>query len=1426
MLIAKKYHALFPTLVASLSLSACIKGNNKFLSQKDNANLASVATEQGSDGQTIARLSSKLNSEQVVQGAGDTAKVAVSFPPGSLAVNTTISMEIGDNLVSNATKQDLLLDNGTQLKIASVPYNVSSSVPTDAAAPYTISIPVSSPSLRLLADDTDNLAVIYQVVRQADSTMYKGIIPSKDIVTRDGYAYFATKYFGTFQLAYTNKVIEAPKEVVTTTPILTKSAIKTLENFSLQEIKLIYQADAKVFSFNAGADGFKSAGASCWVFLDKDKTAPFDQQVKITETLSGKLTVDTTAAGTYFAKYECSNGNGRFAESTWSNSVVVPVQQTQTVTTPVVVPPSITVTSPVANAALNTPMIAFSGTCTGENLAINLVFGTVQGTATCTNGTWSSTLNFSSVNEGSALVAITATNATGKANTSVSINIDRTTPTFTMTTPTEGTLYNNSEITTVTFAGTCSETGATLIFSGATTGSVSCTSSTWTKTFNLAALADGSHNITVKIVDAAGNASATQSRGFSKDATLPTLTISSPAPGTYVNAATQSAVTISGTCSENSRSINLTSPVAATVICTSGAWSKTVDVSSIADSNITFSFNHTDAAGNITTASRTVTKDTSQPTATITTPTGSYINQSDASSFHISGTCSENGRPVNLTSPITASQTCSGGAWATVLNITNLADGNKTFTIEHTDAAGNTVAINKYLTKDTVTPTVSFNTPAPNTFINASQVSTVTFSGNCSEDGQTVTLGSPLSVSAPCNSGLWSITTSVSAVADGNLTVTASLTDAAGNTGTGSISVIKDATVPTVTISGPAENTYVNANSAGAFTLSGTCSENSHPVTLTGSASGSTACTSGNWAITVNLSSVPDGTLSLTATTSDTAGNPATPTTRTFYKDVVAPPPLDSFQASPSVNFGEMLLTLGFPSNKADYLKFKVMGIMGMTPPSDCNSGQTFIAFSSNFTDRTVSIPGLTMGTKYSLRVCVYDPASNITMSNTVAGIYAGSLTMFASSGMFSGNFSAPFNGQSFSTGLFGADYRCQQMALDNNMPGYWRALLSDNTNPVKDRLKFNSPILTPSGNLIADPGTALFNGALAGKANVDETGTTIIQGVDQTFAWTGSAEDGTQGYPMANCSNWTTNGSSTYGRVGDSDSLSGTWTNSCYNSVSCGCNQILRLYCVNQVTNSLKDFSVTQGPQIEKLTIHVAFPVDISSFQRVEIRGMTGLTPPNTDCSNGTSYANLTNFTSPFNAPFTFTAGSTNSFRACVFGQDGLVHSSYVVAGVIAPTGTHTLFATSNMYNGNLGGLAGADAKCNAAATTANLTGNYKALLSDSSSPASSRLAFFGPIVNTSGQPLANSGADLYDGTLQNPIRTEYNLPPSASQAWAGTNSGGGSVASNCANWTSSTPSSPTGGLSAISAYSTPSWIASATGDCSTANALYCVSQ
>ena len=118
--------------------------------------------------------------------------------------------------------------------------------------------------------------------------------------------------------------------------------------------------------------------------------------------------------------------------------------------------------------------------------------------------------------------------------------------------------------------------------------------------------------------------------------------------------------------------------------------------------------------------------------------------------------------------------------------------------------------------------------------------------------------------------------------------------------------------------------------------------------------------------------------------------------------------------------------------------------------------------------------------------------------------------------------------------------------------------------------------------------------------------------------------------------------------------------------------------------------------------------------------------------------------------------------------------------------------FITSSRHSGNLGGLAGADAICQQAATNAGLPGTYMAWLSDATgSPSTRFMQATGPYVRVDGTTIANNWADLTDGNLAAAItvtETEDNV--SGTVVWSHTLSDGtaGSTALNvhCENWQS----------------------------------------
>lgn len=87
-------------------------------------------------------------------------------------------------------------------------------------------------------------------------------------------------------------------------------------------------------------------------------------------------------------------------------------------------------------------------------------------------------------------------------------------------------------------------------------------------------------------------------------------------------------------------------------------------------------------------------------------------------------------------------------------------------------------------------------------------------------------------------------------------------------------------------------------------------------------------------------------------------------------------------------------------------------------------------------------------------------------------------------------------------------------------------------------------------------------------------------------------------------------------------------------------------------------------------------------------------------------------------------------------------------------PQPSSRVFVTSTTYNGNLGGLKGANDKCQERANTAKLGGIWTAWLSgDNSSPSQNFVKNNIPYKRIDGLIIANNWEDLTDGQLQNSI-------------------------------------------------------------------------
>jgi hypothetical protein len=163
-------------------------------------------------------------------------------------------------------------------------------------------------------------------------------------------------------------------------------------------------------------------------------------------------------------------------------------------------------------------------------------------------------------------------------------------------------------------------------------------------------------------------------------------------------------------------------------------------------------------------------------------------------------------------------------------------------------------------------------------------------------------------------------------------------------------------------------------------------------------------------------------------------------------------------------------------------------------------------------------------------------------------------------------------------------------------------------------------------------------------------------------------------------------------------------------------------------------------------------------------------------------------------------------------------------------------VFISSTASNGDLGGLAGADATCNSLAATAGLSGTFKAWLSDAVDSPSTRFAQAAePYKLVDGTTVANDWADLLDGTLAVPINRDElgGVQVVLDRVWTGTFADGtingvAKCSTASGEWTQ-----PSGGFHGgsvggygLNTQSNSTWSAAGTDSCADVTHIYCFEQ
>lgn len=152
------------------------------------------------------------------------------------------------------------------------------------------------------------------------------------------------------------------------------------------------------------------------------------------------------------------------------------------------------------------------------------------------------------------------------------------------------------------------------------------------------------------------------------------------------------------------------------------------------------------------------------------------------------------------------------------------------------------------------------------------------------------------------------------------------------------------------------------------------------------------------------------------------------------------------------------------------------------------------------------------------------------------------------------------------------------------------------------------------------------------------------------------------------------------------------------------------------------------------------------------------------------------------------------------------------------------TIFITDGTWKGSeIGGLTGADSKCQSEADTQGLTGTWKAVLSTSTVNAIDRFpGLSGRLQNVVGnEVVAEITTDFWSGSRGSiPILKPDGSEPSGQTIFTGTLNGGSKATNHCSDWTSDASN----GRAAIHTMNQAFFDNSHSSNCNVARRLYCL--
>jgi len=486
---------------------------------------------------------------------------------------------------------------------------------------------------------------------------------------------------------------------------------------------------------------------------------------------------------------------------------------------------------------------------------------------------------------------------------------------------------SNEGSVSFTFAG--AEVGTTFNYTfsssgGGTnvTGSGTITTATDQITgIDISGLGDGTITLSATLTDGGGNTGTAATDTETKDAAAPTGYSVSVDQG-FVNIANETAISFTFASAEVGSTYEYTfsssgggTNVTGTGTITTATDQITgIDLSGLGDGTITLSVTLTDTNSNTgSAATDTKTKDTSAPNGYTATIDQSPINLGNESAVSFTFAGAEVGAIYNYTfsssgggTNVTGSGTIiTAGDQITGVDLSGLGDGTITLSATLTDAVNNSgTAATDTEVKETVPPS-GYSVTIDQSPINEGNETAISFTFAGAEVGTTYNYTFSSSGGGTNVTGSGTITTAtdqisgidLSGLGDGTVTLSVTLTDTNGNVGSAATDTeAKDTGAPagySVVFDQSAANngnetaisfTFASAEVGATYNYS--ISSNGGGTAVTGSGTISTAS---DQISGIDVSGLGDGTLNLSVTLTDAAGNTGTAATDNVEKDVVIP---------------------------------------------------------------------------------------------------------------------------------------------------------------------------------------------------------------------------------------------------------------------------------------------------------------------------------------------------------------------------------------------------------------------------------------------------------------------------------------------------------------------------------------------------------